>query len=211
MSSSIENKTGFKNFIEVTILSDDLDPDIEAGHHAVGLVHGGAQVVGAGGEQLGQDVGDGGNLDLDIDIFEIIYIVECTFCRYYLDIHLDGLAAAVYAGHQRGGAGLGPIRGEDGGHVTRSRVLIGHSPGPRARGRGRGSLRTWPGGSRHRTGCRGTVRDTVAMIDFFNFDIDTVILCAFILLKLLISSTFTLYLKSDTILQYIYYEILYQI
>ena len=50
----------------MTSLSDDLDPDVEAGHHAVGLVHGGAQVVGAGGEQLGQDVGDGGNLDLDI-------------------------------------------------------------------------------------------------------------------------------------------------
>ena len=108
MSSSIENKTGLWNFIEVTSLSDDLDPDVEAGHHAVGLVHGGAQVVGAGGEQLGQDVGDGGNLDLDIDIEDIVDIIECTFSfyRYYLDIHLDGLAAAVYARHQRGGAGL---------------------------------------------------------------------------------------------------------
>ena len=108
MSSSIENKTGLWNFIEVTSLSDDLDPDVEAGHHAVGLVHGGAQVVGAGGEQLGQDVGDGGNLDLDIDIEDIVDIIECTFSfyRYYLDIHLDGLAAAVDAGHQRGGAGL---------------------------------------------------------------------------------------------------------
>ena len=108
MSSSIENKTSLWNFIEVTSLSDDLDPDVETGHHAVGLVHGGAQVVGAGGEQLGQDVGDGGNLDLDIDIEDIVDIIECTFSfyRYYLDIHLDGLAAAVYAGHQRGGAGL---------------------------------------------------------------------------------------------------------
>ena len=79
MSSSIENKTGLWNFIEVTSLSDDLDPDVEAGHHAVGLVHGGAQVVGAGGEQLGQDVGDGGNLDLDIDIGDIVDIIECTF------------------------------------------------------------------------------------------------------------------------------------
>ena len=77
MSSSIENKTGLWNFnfIEVTSLGDDLDPDIEAGHHAVGLVHGGAQVVGAGGEQLGQDVGDGGNLDLDIDIEDIVDIL----------------------------------------------------------------------------------------------------------------------------------------
>ena len=108
MSSSIENKTSLWNFIEVTSLSDDLDPDVEAGHHAVGLVHGGAQVVGAGGEQLGQDVGDGGNLDLDIDIVEIIDIIECTFSfyRYYLDINLDWLASAVDAGHQRGGACL---------------------------------------------------------------------------------------------------------
>ena len=107
MSSSIENKTGLWNFIEVTSLSDDLDPDVEAGHHAVGLVHGGAQVVGAGGEQLGQDVGDGGNLDLDIDIEDIVDIIECTFSFYrYLNIDLDWLAAAVYAGHQRGGAGL---------------------------------------------------------------------------------------------------------
>ena len=71
----------------MTSLSDDLDPDVEAGHHAVGLVHGGAQVVGAGGEQLGQDVGDGGNLDLDIDIVEIIDIIECTNVHsHFIDI-----------------------------------------------------------------------------------------------------------------------------
>ena len=87
MSSSIENKTGLWNLIAVTSLSDDLDPDVEAGHHAVGLVHGGAQVVGAGGEQLGQDVGDGGNLDLDIDIVEIIDIIECTNVHsHFIDI-----------------------------------------------------------------------------------------------------------------------------
>ena len=66
----------------MTSLSDDLDPDVETGHHAVGLVHGGAQVVGAGGEQLGQDVGDGGNLDLNMDIVEILDNIEyaISFC-----------------------------------------------------------------------------------------------------------------------------------
>ena len=55
-------------------------------------------------------------------------------------------------------------------------------------------------------GQSGTQRE----LDFFNFDIDTVILCAFIVLKL-ISSTFRLYLKFDRIPQCIYYEKLYQI
>ena len=47
-------------------LGDDLDPDVDAGHlAAVGVIDAGSGVVGPGSDELGQDVWDGGDLDLN--------------------------------------------------------------------------------------------------------------------------------------------------
>ena len=64
-------------------LGNDLDPHVNAGHlTAVGVVDAGGGVVGPGTDELGQDVRDGGDLDL------------------------DGGLAPVHAGVQGSGAGL---------------------------------------------------------------------------------------------------------
>ena len=65
----------------------DLDPEVEAGHDPVWLVDGGLAVVGARGDQRGEEAGDGRHLAL------------------------YGLAAAVGAGGQRSSALL-PARAE---------------------------------------------------------------------------------------------------
>ena len=47
-------------------LGNDLDPHVNTGHlTAVGVVNAGGGVVGPGSDELGQDVRDGGDLDLD--------------------------------------------------------------------------------------------------------------------------------------------------
>ena len=47
-------------------LGDDLDPDVDAGHlAAVGVIDAGSGVVGPGSDELGQDVWDVGDLDLN--------------------------------------------------------------------------------------------------------------------------------------------------
>ena len=64
-------------------LGNDLDPHVNAGHlTAVRVVDAGGGVVGPGTDELGQDVWDGGDLDL------------------------DGGLAPVHAGVQGSGAGL---------------------------------------------------------------------------------------------------------
>ena len=50
----------------MTSLRCDLHSDVDAGHlGAVRVVDAGGGVVGAGPDELGEDVGDGGDLDLD--------------------------------------------------------------------------------------------------------------------------------------------------
>ena len=64
-------------------LGNDLDPHVDAGHLAtVRVVNASGGVVGPSSDELGQDVGDGGDLDL------------------------DGGLAPVHAGVQGSGAGL---------------------------------------------------------------------------------------------------------
>ena len=64
-------------------LGNDLDPHVDASHlAAVRVVNAGGSVVGPSSDELGQDVRDGGDLDL------------------------DGGLAPVHAGVQGSGAGL---------------------------------------------------------------------------------------------------------